>query len=227
MTTNNLDSVEFYQPPSRAEPAGRNPVVTSQYKGETAEDTRDGDAGMCKVQLNRDDLTNPGNLKGAAGNHSESGRGDNWSWDKTIPLSLWTLTASPSPTQPPVLGQSPLQGRAAHSVVDQARSPFVWSLAPSTSAAGSEARCDPRNPYSLIPILTDGGDLDVLSSILLYPLIPSFRRFMIYKPADQATVLTKTSSIITHLVRGKRRWTKQMGTTEMSGRVGLGARPNL
>ena len=47
MTTINLDSVEFYQPPSRAEPAGKNPVATLQHKGETAGDTRDGDAGMC------------------------------------------------------------------------------------------------------------------------------------------------------------------------------------
>ena len=65
-----------------------------------------------KSSLIRDDLTNPGTLKGAGGNHSESGRGDNWSGDKAILLSLWTLTASLSRTQPPVLGQSPLQGRA-------------------------------------------------------------------------------------------------------------------
>lgn len=53
MTTNNLDSVEFYQPPSRAEPASRNPIVTLQYKGETAKDNRDGDIGIYKVQLNQ------------------------------------------------------------------------------------------------------------------------------------------------------------------------------
>jgi len=46
MTTINLDSVEFYQPPNRAEPTGKNPIVTLQHKGEAAADTRGGDAGM-------------------------------------------------------------------------------------------------------------------------------------------------------------------------------------
>jgi hypothetical protein len=46
MATINLDNVKFYQPPSTAEPIGKNPMVTFQHKGETAGDTRGGDAGM-------------------------------------------------------------------------------------------------------------------------------------------------------------------------------------
>lgn len=46
MTTVNLDCVELYQPPNRAERTDKNPVVTLQHEGVTAADTRDGDAGM-------------------------------------------------------------------------------------------------------------------------------------------------------------------------------------
>jgi len=112
----------------------------------------------------------------------------------------------------------------------------MWSPAPSISAAGSEARCDPQNPHSLTPILTDGVNLDVpssvrwqtiLSPILLYPL-PSSRRYTIYKPADQATVFTEVLSLTTQSVREKRKGTKEMGTKERSGRIKrLGAPTNL
>ncbi len=46
MATINLDTVKFYQPPSTAEPTGKNPMVTFQHIGETAGDTRGEDAGM-------------------------------------------------------------------------------------------------------------------------------------------------------------------------------------
>lgn len=46
MATINLDSVEIYQPPSRAARIDKNPVVTLHHKGETAGDTKGGDAGM-------------------------------------------------------------------------------------------------------------------------------------------------------------------------------------
>ena len=111
--------------------------------------------------INNDDLTDPGTLKCVRSDYSEGRRGDDGSWDNTIPLSLRASTALPSPAQPPASEQSPLQGHAAHSAVDQALSPFMWSPAPSASAAGSEARCDPQNPYSPIPTLTDGVNLDV------------------------------------------------------------------
>ncbi len=51
MATINLDSVKFYQPPSTAEPTGQNPMVTFQHIGETAGDTRGGDAGMWNPAL--------------------------------------------------------------------------------------------------------------------------------------------------------------------------------
>jgi len=46
MTTINLDSVKFYHPLSMAGMTDKNPMVTLQHKGETAEDTQDGVAGM-------------------------------------------------------------------------------------------------------------------------------------------------------------------------------------
>ncbi len=114
--------------------------------------------------INKDDLTNPGTLKCVRSDYSEGRREDDGSWDNTIPLSLQALTALPSTSQPPVSEQSRLQGHAAHSAVNQARSPVMWSPAPSASPADSGARCDPQNPHSLFPILTDGVDLDVPSS---------------------------------------------------------------
>ncbi len=114
--------------------------------------------------ISNDDLTNPGTLKCVGSDYSEGRRGDNGSRDNTIPLSLRASTALSSPAQPPVSEQSPLRGHAAHLAVDQARSPFMWSPAPSASAADSGARCDLQNPHSLIPILTNGVDLDVPSS---------------------------------------------------------------
>jgi len=53
MATINLDSVKFYQPPSMAEPTGKNPMVTLQHKGETAGDIRGGDAGMWNPALTK------------------------------------------------------------------------------------------------------------------------------------------------------------------------------
>ncbi len=86
--------------------------------------------------------------------------------------------------------------------------------------------------YKLIPILTDGVDLDIpssarqqtiLSSILLYLLITASRRYTIYKPADQAAVLTKVLSLTIRPVGGKRK-----GTKERSGRMKrLGALTDL
>jgi hypothetical protein len=46
MTTINLDSVKFYHPLSMTGMTDKNPMVTLQHKGETAEDTQDGVAGM-------------------------------------------------------------------------------------------------------------------------------------------------------------------------------------
>lgn len=51
MATINSDNIKFYQPPSTAEPTGKNPMVTFQHKGETAGDTRGGDAGMWNPAL--------------------------------------------------------------------------------------------------------------------------------------------------------------------------------
>ena len=51
MATINLNSVKFYQPPSTAEPTGKNPMVTFQHIRETAGDTRGGDAGMWNPAL--------------------------------------------------------------------------------------------------------------------------------------------------------------------------------
>jgi len=131
--------------------------------------------------INKDDLTNPGVLKCVRIDYSEGRRGDDGSWDNTIPLSLQASTALPSPAQPPVSEQSPLHGHEAHSAVDQDRSPFMWSPAPSVSMAGSEARCYPQNPHSLIPILTDAVKLrcPILGqmtddSISNPPLTPAF-----------------------------------------------------
>jgi len=93
--------------------------------------------------INKDDLTNPGTLKYVRSDYSEGRPGDNGNGENTIPLSLRASTALPSTFQPPVSEQSPLHGHAAHSAVDQARSPFMSSPAPSASAADSGARCDP------------------------------------------------------------------------------------
>jgi len=114
--------------------------------------------------INRDDLTNSETLKCVRSDYSQGRRRDNKNRDNTIPLSLQASTALPSTSQSPVSEQSPLHGHAAQSAVDQARSPFMWSPAPSASAADSGARCDLQKPHSLIPILTDGVDLDVPSS---------------------------------------------------------------
>jgi len=51
MATINLDSVKFYQPPSAAEPTGKNPIVTFRHIGETARETNGGDAGMWNPAL--------------------------------------------------------------------------------------------------------------------------------------------------------------------------------
>ncbi len=53
MATINLDSVKFYQPPSAAEPTGKNSMVTVRHIGETAGDTRCGDAGMWNPALTK------------------------------------------------------------------------------------------------------------------------------------------------------------------------------
>jgi len=112
---------------------------------------------LVESSINKDNLTNPETLKCVRSHYSEGRCGDK-NWDNTIPLSLRASTALPSTSQPPVSEQSPLHGHAAHSGVDQARSPFMWSPAPFAGAADSGARCDPQNSHSLVPILTDGVD---------------------------------------------------------------------
>jgi len=49
----NLDRVKFYQPPSMAEPTGKNSMVTFQHIGKIAGDTRGGDAGMWNPALTK------------------------------------------------------------------------------------------------------------------------------------------------------------------------------
>lgn len=68
--------------------------------------------------IDKDDLTSPGILNCVRSDYSEGCRVNNGSWDNTTPLSLWDSSALLSPTQPPVLEQSPLQGHAALSTID-------------------------------------------------------------------------------------------------------------
>ena len=49
----NLNRINFYQSPSMIESIGKNSMVTFQHMGETAEDTRDGDADMWNPTLTK------------------------------------------------------------------------------------------------------------------------------------------------------------------------------